>query len=325
MPARLLKAANAFASASSFIVSSLRGNPSVSGSPVSVSLELTNHCNLRCPECASGSGLMKREKGFMDVLLFKKVVSELNPYLYYVNLFFQGEPMMHPEFFQFTEHTSHIYNVVSTNGHFLSVENSERIAVSGLKKLIVSLDGMNQQIYSEYRQNGEFGKVITGIRNIAAARNKYQSSLKLELQYLVSKNNEHQIKKAENFAKEVGADLKLKSMQILPDNDIEKWMPAVEKYRRYGKINGNYVIRNSMPNRCARLWFNPVITWDGKVIPCCFDKDAEYVMGDLNKDTFRSIWKNGVYNEFRKLVFTSRRTIPICRNCTSGMQREIIR
>jgi radical SAM protein with 4Fe4S-binding SPASM domain len=325
MAARLIKAANAFVSASSFIVSSLRGKPFISGLPVAVSFELTNHCNLRCPECASGSGLMKRERGFMDIALFKKVVSELNPYLYYINLFFQGEPMMHPDFFLFPEHTSHIYTVVSSNGHFLSVENSERLAVSGLKKLIVSLDGMSQTIYSEYRRNGEFGKVITGIRNIAAARDKYHSSLKLELQYLISKNNEHQIKEAEHFAKEVGAQLKFKSMQVLSDNDIEKWMPVGEKYRRYKKINGNYVIKNSMPDRCMRLWFNPVITWDGKVIPCCFDKDAEHVMGDLNKDTFRAIWNNSAYSEFRKLVFTHRKTIPICRNCTSGMNREIIR
>ena len=53
-----------------------------------------------------------------------------------------------------------------------------------------------------------------------------------------------------------------------------------------------------------RFWFNPVITWDGKVVPCCFDKDAEYVMGDLNQDSFREIWNGTKYRIFRKSILS---------------------
>jgi radical SAM protein with 4Fe4S-binding SPASM domain len=315
-----VKTTNALVSGSSFLISSLTGKPVISGMPATVSFELTNYCNLKCPECASGSGQIKRERGFMDIWLFEKVISELRPYLYNINLYFQGEPMIHPGFFLFTGHSAKIKMIVSTNGHFLTSENSEKLAKSGLSKLIVSLDGMDQKVYSEYRRNGDFSKVIEGIRSVAAARDRFNSAMKLELQFLVNRHNEHQIGEAERFAKEMKANLKLKSMQVINNQDAGKWMPSRKKYTRYNNKDGYYSIKNSMPARCLRLWLNPVITWDGKVIPCCFDKDTEFVMGDLKNESFRSIWNGEKYNEFRKKILTIRNKIDICRNCTSGMR-----
>jgi radical SAM protein with 4Fe4S-binding SPASM domain len=315
-----VKTTNALVSGSSFLISSLTGKPVISGMPANVSFELTNYCNLKCPECASGSGQMKRERGFMDIGLYEKVISELRPYLYNINLYFQGEPMMHPGFFLFTGHSENFKMVVSTNGHFLTAENSEKLAMSGLNKLIVSLDGMDQKVYSEYRRNGNLGKVIEGIRSVAAARDRFNSVMKLELQFLVNRHNEHQIAEAERFAKEVKASLKLKSMQVINSQDVGKWMPSEKKYMRYKNTDGKYFIKNSLPARCLRLWLNPVITWDGKVVPCCFDKDSEFVMGDLKNESFRSIWNGKQYYEFRKKILTGRNRIDICRNCTSGIR-----
>ncbi|TFG43209.1 MAG: radical SAM/SPASM domain-containing protein, partial [Bacteroidia bacterium] len=187
-------------------------------------------------------------------------------------------------------------------------------------KLIVSLDGMDQKAYSVYRWTGDLGKVMEGIRNIYIARERFNSTMKLELQFLVNKHNEHQVGEAEMFAREMKARLRLKSMQVIKNQDAGKWMPSGKKYMRYEKTDGKYSIRNSMPPRCLRLWLNTVITWDGKVLPCCFDKDAEFVMGDLTKDSFRTIWNNTYYREFRKRVLNSRKSITICRNCTSGMK-----
>jgi radical SAM protein with 4Fe4S-binding SPASM domain len=320
MASRFVKPLNAIQSGYSYLMSSLARKPFISGMPVSVSVELTNYCNLRCPECASGSEIIKRGRGFMDIELYEKLISELSPYLYYINLYFQGEPMMHPQFFSFTGLNGNINKVVSTNGHFLSAENSEKLAVSGLKKLIVSLDGMNQDVYSIYRRNGDFGKVVNGIKNVASAIDRYNSSLKLEIQFLVNRYNEHQIPEAEHFAKKNGARLKLKSMQIISSQDAEEWLPTDRKFRRYKESDGRYVIKNSLPNRCMRLFFNPVITWDGKIIPCCFDKDAEFVMGDLNNESFKSVWNGQRYTAFRKKILTGRNKIDICRNCTSGLR-----
>jgi radical SAM protein with 4Fe4S-binding SPASM domain len=318
-----IKPANALLAGYSFLKSSVSGKTEILGMPVSVSMELTNVCNLRCPECSSGSGKMERERGYMDIDLFKKVIKELSPYLYNTNMYFQGEPMLHPLFFSFLANTVNTNTTVSTNGHFLSEENSEKIVRSGLNKLIISLDGIDQGTYSTYRINGNVSTVIDGIKNVTGARKRFNSSMKIEIQCLVNKVNEAQIPKIRELAHMVKTKLSLKSMQINDNKDIGSWLPFNGKFRRYKIKNGEYVIKSSLPDRCPRLWFNPVITWDGKVIPCCFDKNAEYIMGDLKLDSFRDIWDGPKYMIFRKSILSGRSMIEICRNCSSGLRGVI--
>jgi len=311
-----IKPANAILAGFSY----LKRDISFVGMPLIISTELTNNCNLLCPECISGSGKMQRPMGFMDIQLFDKILHELSPYLYNINLYFQGEPMLHPLFFSFIRNTKNIHTEVSTNGHFLNEENAEKIAGSGLGKLIIALDGMDQEIYGAYRKNGNVSTVIEGIRNVISAKKRIGSSLKIEIQFLVSRINENQIPQIKRFAREVGASMNLKSMQIIDKEDIGTWLPRNRKFRRYEVKEGEYVLKSSLPDRCARLWFNPVITWDGKVIPCCFDKNAEYIMGDLNTDSFSEIWGGPKYRIFRKSILSGRHMIEICRNCTSGLR-----
>jgi radical SAM protein with 4Fe4S-binding SPASM domain len=316
----LVKPLNLLKAGFSYLKSFSSGNGSVSGMPVSIGIELTNHCNLHCPECLSGSGMMKRDKGFMEIGLFDRLIQELRPYLYNINLYFQGEPMVHPDFFSFLECSLPIHTVVSTNGHFLTEENSESLVRSGLNKLIVSLDGMDQDTFSVYRKNGNIDIVKSGIKNISLAKRKYRSSLNLEIQFLVNRFNEFQIRDIQQYARDVKASLKLKSMQIINKKNIIYWVPLNSKFSRYKKKNEGFEIKNSLPDRCLRLWFNPVITWDGKVVPCCFDKDAEHIMGDVTQDSFREIWNGPKYRIFRKSILSGRHMIDICSNCTSGLK-----
>jgi len=306
---------------SSYLGSLLRNEKSmVRGMPVSLSTELTNNCNLNCPECSSGSGQMTRSHGFMDISLFRAVIKELKPYLYNINLYFQGEPMLHPNFFAFVESCRGIHSTVSTNGHFLSPDNAAKIVRSGLSRLIVSLDGADQESYSAYRINGNIESVLDGLRSVSSARSLSKSSMKLEIQLLVNRINEHQIPQIRSIAKTLDASLTLKSMQIIHEEKIGEWLPSEDRYRRYVMSDRRFVSKNRMPDNCARLWFNPVITWDGKVIPCCFDKDAEHIMGDLGQESFREIWNGPRYRVFRKAILKDRSMIEICRNCTSGLK-----
>jgi radical SAM protein with 4Fe4S-binding SPASM domain len=310
---------NAAKTGYTWLISRIARHSVMSGMPVSISTELTNYCNLKCSECSSGSEIMSRARGFMDIDLFKKIILELRPYLYNINLYFQGEPMMHNRFFDFLEFSKGLKVTVSTNGHFLSPDNAEKLTRSGLHKIIISLDGMDQQTYSLYRKGGQFEKVISGINSLSKAIESARSSLKLEVQFLVNRQNEKQISAAKVFAKKAGVTLRLKSMQITDNERLDYWLPENRKFARYKKINGIYKIKSRLGNNCLRLWLNPVITWDGKVVPCCFDKNADYIMGDLNQSSFRSVWNGEKYESFRNTLLKERKSIDICRNCTSGL------
>jgi radical SAM protein with 4Fe4S-binding SPASM domain len=290
------------------------------GMPFSAGIELTNCCNLACPECSSGSGLMKRKKGYMGSTLFEKVIGETDSGLLHASLYFQGEPMMHPEFFTFIEKAASLRLTVSTNGHFLNGENAGKIAASSLEKLIVSIDGMDSDAYLLYRKNGDFDKVIEGLNMVSQAIRIIRSPLKLEIQFLVNRFNESQIPAARKFAADAGATLRLKSMQVVNRDSLGYWMPENEKFRRYEFSKGSYSIKSSLRNICSRLWFNPVITWDGLVVPCCFDKDAEHVMGDMNVNSLREIWYGEKYMDFRRSLLNDRSSMEICRNCTAGLK-----
>lgn len=317
---RFIKDTNFIKAGYSYLKSTIAGSVKTDYMPLSIGAELTNNCNLHCPECSSGSDMMTRSRGFMDIDLFNKVISELSPYLFNINLYFQGEPMLHPLFFSFVKDSRKINTIVSTNGHFLSVGNSEKIVKSGLSKLIISLDGLDQNTYSAYRMNGCVNTVLDGLKNVTTAKEKYSSLLKIEVQFIVNRLNEDQIPQVRKLASKFKASLRLKSMQINEREDIASWIPIKERFSRYKLKNGGYVIKNSLPDRCARLWLSPVITWDGKVLPCCFDKNAEHVMGDLNQESFREIWNGTKYRVFRKSILSGRYMIEICRNCTSGLR-----
>jgi radical SAM protein with 4Fe4S-binding SPASM domain len=320
----LLRPMNFLRAGYSYLQSSASKRAAVYGMPPALGIELTNHCNLHCPECASGSGEMKRERGFMNIELFNKIISELGPCLYNLNLYFQGEPLLHPVFSSFIRNSGNIRTVISTNGHLLTAENSGKIVRAGLSKLIISLDGLDPDTYSAYRIGGNVETVKNGIRNISEARKKYRSSMKIEIQFLVNRLNEHQIPEMKKLAASYKASLRLKSMQIISKNRFESWLPSGKKFRRYKMSKGEYQIKSSFPDRCARLWFNPVITWDGKVLPCCFDKDAEHIMGDLTQESFSEIWNGTKYRLFRRVLLSERSSIEICRNCTSGLRGVMI-
>ena len=308
----------------SYLISRFKVAPFQSGLPHAMSIEVSTYCNLQCTECPSGLRKFTRPTGRINNDFFKQIIDQVKDHLVYLTLYFQGEPYTHPQFLSLVRyaHDKGIYTATSTNGHFLTLENAKETIESGLDRIIVSLDGLDQDTYATYRVNGDVEKVKTGLRNLVNAKKKNQSnSPYIILQFIVFSHNKDQVEAIKAFGKEVGVDeVQIKSAQIYDFDKEDKSLIDDNKYSRYTqKEGGGWQIRSKLPNRCWRLWSACVMTWDGIIVPCCFDKDADHRLGNVNDESFKHIWKNESYKQFRNKVFTNRKQIEICRNCSEGL------
>ena len=214
-----------------------------------------------------------------------------------------------------------LYTITSTNGHFLSDENCKKTIESGLDRIIISVDGIHQETYESYRIGGKLETVIEGSKNLVKWKKKLKSSTPhIIFQFLVVKPNQHEIPGIFQLAKSIGInEVKLKTAQIYDYKNGSPLIPTIDKYSRYQEQpSGIFTIKNKLLNHCWKLWHACVITWDGLVVPCCFDKDAEHQMGDLKEMSFKKVWQNDQYIDFRKNLLLGRDKITICKNCTEG-------
>ncbi len=310
---------------SSYYLSRIIKKPVQWGLPISISFEPTTSCNLRCPECPSGLREFTRPTGMLKSDFFQQTIDEIYKDILYLIFYFQGEPFLNKNFLEMVKYASQkgIYTATSTNAHYLTDEVARKTVESGLDRLIISIDGTTQEVYQQYRVGGRLDKVIAGAKNIVKWKKELKSKTPFVFfQFLVVKPNEHQIESIKKLAEEVGVDeVRYKTAQVYDyENDPNNLIPVNEKFSRYrtGK-EGKHEAKNKLTNHCWKLWQANVITWDGMVVPCCFDKDASHRLGDLKDQSFKQIWQNDNYKQFRKELMTSRKNIDICANCSEGL------
>lgn len=314
---------NAYKIVSSYYLSRIFKTKTVWGKPLSISYEPTTSCNLRCPECPSGLRKFSRPTGMLEFNRYKQAVDEFGDTLMYLLFYFQGEPYLNRNFLDMVKYASErkIYTATSTNAHYLKDDVAKKTVESGLDRLIISIDGTTQETYESYRIGGTLEKVIEGTKNMVKWKKELNSATPhLIFQFLVVKPNEHQIEDVYKLAEEIGVDeVRLKTAQIYDYENGNDLIPTIDKYSRYKKLaNGKYKIKNKLLNHCWRMWHTCVITWDGLVVPCCFDKDADNQLGDLKDKSFGEIWNDETYKDFRGTLMQGRKNIEICKNCTEG-------
>ena len=290
---------------------------------MTISFEPTTACNLRCPECPSGLRSFTRATGNLKKDFFSSTLEQLHKDLLYLIFYFQGEPYINPDFLEMVKKASDkkVYTITSTNGHFLNDANAKKTIESGLDRLIISVDGTSQETYENYRKEGNLETVLQGAKNVVKWKKKLKSQTPhIIFQFLVVKPNEHQIPEIYKLAEEIGIDeVKLKTAQVYEYENGNPLIPDLDEYSRYKKEeDGTYSLKNELSNDCWKLWHACVITWDGMVVPCCFDKDATHQLGDLKQQSFTEIWSSPSYTDFRSKLVKGRQEIDICTNCTEG-------
>jgi len=320
----------------SYGLSLLIRKPIVWGYPPIVMIEPTNICNLQCPLCPSGAGKLSRERGYMSLKMFKKIVDEIEKYSFMILLWNQGEPFLNPNLLDMIEyaHAKKLYIMTSSNANILP--SAKDIVNSGLDMILISLDGATQETYDKYRQSGSLENVVNNVRELVKAKKemaeysskrsagKEKPRLQIVNQFLVMKHNEHEIDRVKQITKELEFDATvLKTVQIYTKEDITNYLPKNPKYRRYKVSTDNFELKYGIKNRCFRIWSQPVINWNGDMSVCCFDKDIEYSIGNIKKAQFYELWKSKRMMLFRQIILKNRKLFEFCRNCGEGVSLTI--
>ena len=264
--------------------------------------------------------------GLLTMELFHRILDDVKEHAHTMQFYFQGEPLLNkqlPEMIAMA-HQVGLYTIVSTNAQALSRSTAEALVKSGLSRIIVSIDGFSEESYAAYRVGGSLHKALEGLQHLANAKAELHSRIRIELQVLRLRSNEHEwdwIKK--NYKKLGATHLVFKTAQLYNFEHGHPLMPTDERYARYKKgTDGKYLRHRSWLRRkwhvnpCLRLWSGCVISTTGEVLPCCYDKEHKYSLGNLVNQSLMGIFHSKKANALRAKVLKDRNHLPeMCKNC----------
>ena len=300
------------------------------GVPTILQVEPTNRCNLRCRVCPVTTG-MNRPLGDMDESLFRKTVDELADYLLLILFWDWGEPFLNPNVYEMIRYARSrgIRVMSSTNGHiFASKDHAQNVVKSGLDVLVFSVDGITQETYQHYRNEGRLESVIEGIRKVVAEKKSLKSKTPLvNFRFIVMKHNEGEIPHLKEFARSLEVDaLTLRKFYAIPNRREERMeakrelMPSQAKFQLPEHSPEDQRPIRIARNPCKTLWNCPTIHWDGTVCSCFADFNEERPLGFLGQQRFKEIWNGQAFRNLRRDFRKAWQELPLCRECSSGFK-----
>jgi len=283
---------------------------------IDLMIEITNKCQLRCPTCFSHQdGRPKVDMEFKD---FKFIIDKNFPLIKKISLYNYGEPLNNPAIWKMITYAKLrkiSFIKVATNGLLLK-KNIDQILKSKLDYLSVSLDGATDKTYKKFRQGGDFKEVIAGIKQLSAQRDTLSSRLEIEIQFIITKHNESEVKKIEILAKKLGADfLRLKTV-LIKNKEWEYLLPSNSAFSRYTSL--------AMKKKCFKPLKELVINCDGTIIPCCYITGfniAKYKLGSIYKQDLRTTLASKEYKDFLSKCLFDKSKNACCRSCFEGQAK----
>ena len=272
------------------------------GMPYRYNIDPTNVCNLRCPVCPTGLGILGREQGMIDFEDYQAVVDQIAKYAYVLELYNWGEPFLHPRIFDMVRyaHDRRVSVRLSSNMNRFSGDMAEKTVSSGLDRLIVSVDGSTQEAYEKYRRGGNLQRVLDNVKMLVAEKRRQKSRYPFILmRMLINRHNEHQVEDVRKIAETIGVDAFSTGAFFIDTTDedqIEEWLPTDESqsYYRYSDQLENVW-------HCSDLWESMTINWDGGVAPCCWLHHKEHDFGNAFEEPISEIWNNPFYLTSRRV------------------------
>jgi radical SAM protein with 4Fe4S-binding SPASM domain len=302
----------------------------VTGYPYWLVVDPTNFCTLRCPFCPTGQGRNSRTRAMLSFDSFRRILDELGVYLIHLDLCNWGEPLLNRDIYKMIRYAKqfNIDTKVDSNLNHLDERGATEMILSGLDKIIVSIDGATPASYSKYRVGGDFYKVINNLELLIKKRKELNRvNPYISWQFLVFRHNEHEIKKVKALGRDLGVEHVGITKAFIGDRD---WIPRNKRYSNY-EVEGDFgnsdapaestsaYLRSNQGNLCDWPWQAMVINSNGSVSPCCSVEDEKDDFGNILQEPFRQIWNNERYRLARSYIrdgfFRADKTDNVCVGC----------
>lgn len=228
----------------------------------------------------------------MSMELFNKIVAEARDFIKHTYLHLWGEPTLNrnlPEMIR----RSNEFSTIDLATHGLNLSDEMVDALAECESISVSIDGIDQQTYEQYRVGGRLEEALRGLRRLVD-----RCSHKVNWTFVVFKQNEHQLHEAQALADAIGAHIGFKAPVFWDKATMTASMPTDEQFRRYSLVDGEWQLKADR-FKCREFWDTAYVLPNGDMITCCYDGAAEYVVGNVNEASILDVWNGEKYNEMR--------------------------
>jgi len=284
--------------------------------PFCIQLELTEGCNLACSFCGiaairdNGADGPNRIRGknshpykFLEYASARVIAKKLqramkkdkwNPR---IEMAMHGEPTMNPQFLNIVQ----LFRKELPTTHLQMTSNGAGLLSGDLTKNIDALlsSGLNVLLLDNYES----------IKICDKVRTRYIGNYPIYEYPLNKKANPHRRRKP-------------KDHDIVIVQDIDHASQGT-----HSTINnhaGSAFPKNSraVGKRCAKVFRELSIRWDGSVAICCNDWPGFYRCGNIiQKGEFESLWQNTAFIAARKKLYHGYRDFGPCKGCDATSYR----
>lgn len=297
--------------------------------PFFLQVEPTTKCNFNCSNCTRNMVTEERRSCNLALSEFEEILN-MFPQLKRIQLQGLGEPLINNNIYRMTEicRERGISASLTTNGSLLNESALEKLS-GNLDKLVISVDGVDEDSFGAMRSPGVWKRVEANIKSALTFKNR----IKIVFNYVVSADNYEICDKIVEFAYETGpSELHIQGVEnwTIPGQDgfeesrgyVQKSATATEdisrdlnRWRERLDEKGAALTFTDHSGRNGRCWwpfFGMFVSVDGYTTPCCIRMQPEvWTFGKLS----RKLWFSEKYGSFRRSHKPHTNSSSVCIHC----------
>ncbi len=293
----------------------------IAGRPINITIEPTNLCNLDCPVCETGAGILGRPDGSMSLDQFKTIIDKVSSHTNTLMFYFMGEPFLNKQAYDMIRYAKDEgipWITTCTNGDPVK---AEKLVKSGIDEVSFQIGGITQETHQVYRINSNLKRVLKNLKDTVRLKRELNSNIRIECGFIVMKHNEHEVEEFLRLMKEIGVDeANIVDPCVRDMKQGELYLPADKKYWYYdlnAYAKGELKPKVLPDNHCSWIYYSIAILVNGDVVPCCRDPQGKHVMGNLLSQDLAEIWNGEPYRDFRQSIHNDQGDVDICQLCSS--------